>query len=494
MSQEILRINDYSGGESSVYPYLTMPKKYCVKAQNCHVSESGGMAKIPGYSRVNLNKLDQQIKTGFEYKKNNGTNITLSAGGGKVFKLNGNTLSDLKTGLNASAKVWFAQMNDVLVFGNGVDAPQKYDGTTVSDLGGLPSSTLFTKPHVHAGRIWWTDSVNRMMAYHSALRAVEDYTTASNAGYIDFSFVLPCGDELQDIITYVDLLVFVFRNHVVIYSGTNPTTSGDFAVVQIISGVGCVSPNSTLPLGSDLLLIHDTGIKSLRQIVTTGNMTIGDVSKPVATSIQREIKYALANGSDFSTAHYPKRGWSCFLINGVVWIYSYIWKAWGRMVGADVFGLFNLMDGSMYLCGSGLLYNYGGYWSFDSEPINMQWESVWVAYSGRSFKGYPKIMEMMFGKGVNISLDVMLSHDMNAVMPGNIQTIQTKPGISFMDSEQQETWDEAFFMDSVTEFGPLRLPVYGSGKAVQIILSNISTKGPIEWNNILIQGIIGGKL
>ncbi|KAF0218792.1 MAG: hypothetical protein FD174_2575 [Geobacteraceae bacterium] len=494
MIGQILRILDFSGGESSIYPYLAMPQKFAVKLQNCHVSETGGLGKIPGYSRVNLNPLEIAIKTGFEYKKSDGTTIILAAGSGKIWKLNVNVLEDLKIGLNGAAKVWFAQIADKCIMSNGVDVPMIYDGAAVPNLGGLPVNTKFIKPHVHKGRVWWTDGINRMMAFHSALNAPEDYTTAANAGYIDFRYVLPRGDELLDIVTYVDLLVFLFRNHVVIYSGTNPTAGGDFRVVQVISGVGVVSPNVALPLGSDLLFLHDTGVKSLRQVVTTGNMSIGDVSKYEATAIQREIKYGLALGNDFAVAHYPQRGWSCFLINEVVWIYSYIWKAWGRMVGADVNGLFHLMNGRMYLCGTGLVYDYGGYWSFDQTPINMVWESPWMPYSRQNFMGYPKIMEMMFGKGVNINLDVMISHDMNAVMPGNIQTVQTKPGISFMDAPQADTWDNAFFMDSVTEFGALRLPLFGYGKAVQIIISNISTQGPIEWNNIIIQGVMGGKL
>jgi len=49
-------------------------------------------------------------------------------------------------------------------------------------------------------------------------------------------------------------------------------------------------------------------------------------------------------------------------------------------------------------------------------------------------------------------------------------------------------------MDQSIEFGPMRLPVFGYGKAVQVAISNISTNGPIEWTNILIQGVIGGKL
>ncbi len=494
MTGEILRINDFTGGESSIYPFMATPKKYSLKMQNCHISETGGLAKMPGYVRVNTNFVDLDIKTGFEYNKNDGSSITLAAGNGRVMKLNTDvpmTLVDLSTGYNAAAKMWFAQFNNICVFGNGVDTPKKYDGTTVSSVGGLPSGTKFCKPHVHKGRLWWTDSANRMMAYHSALRAIEDYTTADNAGYIDFSFVLPVGDELQEILTYVDLLVFIFRNHVVLYSGNDPTSGGDFNIVQIISGVGGVSPDSTLPIGSDLLFIHDSGIKSLKQAVATGNMTVGDVSKDEVTAIQREIRIGLETDKPFAVAHYPQRGWSCFLINEVVWIYSYNWRAWARLVNANVLGLMNLMDGSMYLLGNGYIFNYGGSWGFDGGAINMAWESAWIPYSRAHYKGYPKTMEIMFGKGVNTDISVGVSHDMNIIVPGNIQVL---PGTSFMDTVQPNPWDESFYMDQSIEFGPMRLPVFGYGKAVQVAISNISTNGPIEWTNILIQGVIGGKL
>jgi hypothetical protein len=473
---------------------MATPTKYSLKMQNCHISETGGLAKMPGYTRVNSNYVDLNITTGFEYKKNNGATIILAAGNGRVLKLGTNVpvqLSDLATGFDADAKMWFAQFNNICVFSNGIDAPKKYDGTTVSNVGGLPAGTKFCKPHVHKGRLWWTDSANRMMAYHSALLAIDDYTSANNAGYIDFSFVLPVGDELQEILTYVDLLVFIFRNHVAIYSGTNPTEGGDFSIVQIISGVGGVSPDSTLPIGSDLLFIHDSGIKSLKQAVATGNMTVGDVSKDEVTAIQREIRIGLATGKPFAVAHYPQRGWSCFLINEVIWVYSYNWRAWGRLVNANVFGLMNLMDGSMYLLGTGYIYDYGGSWSFDGAAINMSWESAWIAYSQSNYRGYPKIMEIMFGKGVNTDVLVGVSHDMNVDIPGNVQTI---PGTSFMDTVQPNPWEESFFMDQAIEFGPMRLPVFGSGKAVQITISNISTEGPIEWTNILMRGVIGGTL
>lgn len=491
MSEISLIFSDFTGGQASTFPFLKMPPKFGTLYKNCHVSESGGVAKNPGYVKVNTAP-GNPLKTGFEYRKKDGTIQTLTAGGGVVYRLDGVVLTAIKTGLNPDAKVWFAQFSDKVVFGNGVDVPQKYDGTTVSDLGGLPVSTTFSKPHVHQGRLWWMDTTNRMMAYHSALQALEDYTSADNAGYIDFSFVLPRGEELQDILTFVDLQVFLFKNYVVIYAGSDPTTGGDYRMVQRIDGVGAIGTGTATEIGTDLLFIHSSGIKSLRQVVATGNMELGkNISSNIEADIRRELKIDTVN--EFAVCHYASKSWVLFLINGSVWIYSYLWKAWGRMVGGDVNGMFLLADGRVFLCGgNGYLYEYGVGYSFDGQEVSTAWEGPWLRFSRQGLPAYPTMMEIVFGKGIQANVTTMVRYDMAPVSPENV--IETSPGITMMDEAMPGTWDATMYLDTPFEFEIARVPLFGGGKAVQVIFNNISADGPIEWNNITILANKGGVL
>ena len=142
----------------------------------------------------------------------------------------------------------------------------------------------------------------------------------------------------------------------VIYFGTDPTSSGDFKVVQIIEGAGVVETDTVQGLGTDAALLYDSGVKSLQQIVGKTNLNLDDLSE----KIDPDLTTTIASGVNYSSAHYPKLGWYLLLVDDVVRIYSYKKgrKSWSRMVGADVNGMFTTSDGKLYLCGTGFLYEY----------------------------------------------------------------------------------------------------------------------------------------
>lgn len=475
------RIADFSGGEA-IFPVGLMPSKYSVKMQNCHVSERGGVMKIPGYAKVNTVAAPTTLSSGFRYKKSDGTVFDLVAGGGSIYKKNGTALTAIKTGLDASAKVSFTQMNDICIMVNGVDAPMKFDGTTVSNLGGTPPATAF-RAHVHKGRVWMPERTNKLLATHSALNNPEDYTTATNAGYIDFKYVLGEGDELVDIKSYIDLIVFVFRNHIVIYSGTNPTSSGDFTIVQKITGVGAVDSDASLELGTDFAIVHPQGVKSLRQVVTTGNLNIqqANLSDKIDLTIQGAIK-ASTTGR-YSIAHYPALGWLLILIDNVVWIYSYKWKAWGRMVGADVFGMFNTDDNKLYLVGTGFLYEYGSAWSLDGAPMEVIWESAWLSFINSAKKVSLKDAEIRFYPGDATTVHMNMRYDLTAGMSENSRDIAIEQAPSLMDQPVTGTWEETMLFDH-GKTDPIFVPLFGEGRTAQWILSNSSIDGPLELTEI----------
>ena len=171
------------------------------------------------------------------------------------------------------------------------------------------------------------------MLFRSALNNPEDYTAALDAGYLDFAFVLKRGDELLDMFTFLNMLVFFFRDHIAIFSGSNPTASGDFALQQLIEGCGVVGTDTVQGLGTDCAFLYNSGVKSLRQVVTTGALNLNDVSEHIDPVIMPDI--AGNAGGRWASAHYPKMRCYFILIGNTVWGYSYTWKAWFRMVGTD---------------------------------------------------------------------------------------------------------------------------------------------------------------
>lgn len=476
--------NEYIGGEASIFPFSKMPPKYSILMQNCHVSERGGIAKIPGYEKLNSTTVTVTLKNGFEFKKSDGTSQVLCAGGGKIFKLSGGELSEIHAGLDGSAKVFFTQMNDICIITNGVDAPLKYDGTTVSALGGTPPSTAI-KAHVFKNRAWMNDATDKMKATHSALDNPEDYTTADDAGYIDFKFILPEGDELLDIQTYIDLIVFIFRNHIVIYSGSNPTGSGDFAIVQIFNKVGIVGAECAISVGDDLAFYHDSGIKSFKQVVTSGSLNLKNISENTDPTL-RDI----TSPSVFSTAHYPKQGWLMFLINTTVWLYSYTWKAWARMVGADVNGMFSSADGkTLYLCGTGFLYQYGSTYAFAGNNIDMIWDTAWLRFDKAGRKFYPKFMDLVTYPHGETTIDFYQRFDLNNAIADSVSSFTVAPdNITYIDSVLD--WDAIDPFDEILR-AENRIPLFGGGRTMLMRFRNQSDVA-VEINDMTIHGELGG--
>ena len=86
-----------------------------------------------------------------------------------------------------------------------------------------------------------TDATDKMVVHYSALDNVENWTSPNNAGYIDLSYVLSRADEVLEISSYINHIVFFCRYHIVIYSGTNPTPEGDFFMKQNIKSTAITS-------------------------------------------------------------------------------------------------------------------------------------------------------------------------------------------------------------------------------------------------------------
>ena len=88
----LLSLSDFSGGEASAFPLTSTPPKFSALLQNC-MYQAGRMKKIPGYSKVNAATCGVELKSGFEFRKIDGTAMILVAGGGKIFKNIGGVLT-----------------------------------------------------------------------------------------------------------------------------------------------------------------------------------------------------------------------------------------------------------------------------------------------------------------------------------------------------------------------------------------------------------------
>ncbi len=508
-------LSDFTGGEASKFPLLGMPPKFSLKMQNCHLSPRGAPAKINGDRKVN-NVAETGIifKNGFKFVKTDGTVYYLVAGGGKIFRMDpsANTLTVIHSGLNATAKVRFSTINDICIMTNGVDVPLKTaDAATVSVLGGTPPATSF-KTIVHGGHVWHIERNNRLLATASDLNSPEVYA-GGTAGVLDFKFILKTGDELLDVATFIDLIVFYFRNHIVIYSGTNPSGAGtdQMVKVQLIRELGVIGTDLIMDLGTQQMFLAGSGFKTLKQVVTTGKMNRDNVSEFIDPELVSEI----ASATSFATAHFEQRSWIMVFIDEKIRIYDYLHKAWGRYYKPGIQGLFGTDDGEVYICGTEHIYRYGlpNDWGINLEidgsggnDMEMLWEGAWIRGTKRGDKIYPKDMEISTRPGAIVTLTCDVYYDLKPAHIDDQIEFDTDYNVDLMDTARADVWDGAcsvgghsamdkceaaggvwtpssdpFLMDH-GEFEKQLVPMFGGGEVFKMRWRNSSKLGPIEIN------------
>lgn len=484
---QLFRLKDFSKGMTSSRPITNMPANYSSLMQNCHITANGTVAKIPGYEKMHSTAAPVPLTNGYEFVKSDGTTEVVFSGGGKLFSFIPDTgqaqPTEIYTGMDVSAKCWFATINDLLVIVNGVDAPLKYDGTTVATLLGTPP--VGSHVHTHYNRLWMTDVTNKMIVNYSALNDPENWTSPNNAGFIDLSFVLTRADEVLEINSYINHIVFFCRYHIIIYSGTNPTPEGDFFLKQNIKNVGVITTGSTYEIGADLLFVTDTGVRTLSEATVTGSFEINTPSEEVSSAITSDI--ATAEG-DVGIMHYPPLDWIMVITGEKIWIYNYALKAWGISTGMDISTGVKYRANRLILLGDdGFAYEYGSGWSFGGQPVPVIWEGPFV-FPKPNGSVQPTMAEI-WGYGYEIDINFRLRLDNSHVQNENRFTLRDYPSVN-MDEDFQDSWSNVLIMDS-PDYDPIRIPLFGSGRVLQWSLINTGTDGPIDFLQIVLQAKYG---
>lgn len=362
------------------------------------------------------------------------------------------------------------------------------NGHTLADKWTIPvSQTLrFGKSYTYKNRTWILSS-DKMMAYHSVLSLPTDFS-GDGSGYLDFRYVIPQGDELVDISSFLNYLIFFFKNHIVVYSGTDPTAEGDFVIYQIITDIGLLAPYTVIPVGSDIFFLTTKGVKGMSQLITAGALNVASVSGAIDDDIVTAVE---GNTSGiYASAHYPTLGLLMFLVGTTIFIYNYRQKAWSRIVipsddnVAKILSMFQTADGYLYMGGYDYLFDFDPVtvptYNFNGKSPAYQWTGpMWKATTAESMFLTEMVMRLASTAACSLTLKVR--------------------AVGFdTEVEDQDTFNEQVLEVSAittlgTVFNFVRAPLYGGGKYVQVDITESPV--PVSNNDIEIAAIeIQGEL
>jgi len=135
------------------------------------------------------------------------------------------------------------------------------------------------------GRLWVADTpTNKTTVYWSNLLDGQNFASGS-AGSIDLSSVLVKGnDEIVALGAQNGRLIIFCKDNIVIYtsaSGDSVLDPSTMELVEVISGVGCVSRDSVQNTGTDIFFLSANGLMSLGRVIQEKSQPMRDLSKNI---------------------------------------------------------------------------------------------------------------------------------------------------------------------------------------------------------------------
>lgn len=121
--------------------FVDLDPEECLSSQN--LTWSNGMVKRPGSSKYEATEVSAGNRITGLHRFYFGANKQLLASSGTVVKYStGSGWNSLATGMTSDLDVTFETWLDRTYFTNGTDAPQKWDGTTLSTVSAAPANTI----------------------------------------------------------------------------------------------------------------------------------------------------------------------------------------------------------------------------------------------------------------------------------------------------------------------------------------------------------------
>jgi len=149
------------------------------------------------------------------------------------------------------------------------------------------------------GRIWCADTpTNKTTVYWSdLLDGAEWRSGVGTVGTLDISGILVNGnDEIVGLGAHNGYLIIFCKNNIIILSDKDSNkqylTPSDLQLVEVINGVGCISRDSIVNTGTDIMFLSEAGVRSLGRTIQEKSQPVRDISRNVRDTLVDQVARA----------------------------------------------------------------------------------------------------------------------------------------------------------------------------------------------------------
>lgn len=261
--------------------------------------------------------------------------------------------------------------------------------------GGDPEAPRFKGCLASHGRIWgWGHNGDDQRIYYSdllngrAYYSVDGYP-GSTAGVINVLEYWPNGrDSIVGLASHNNQLIVFGRNSILVYNmgdGDPADAASGFQLVDTISNIGLVSRDAQTNIGTDVLFLDDTGVRSLGRTIQEKSSPIGELTYRVRFDIAQLIA-GEPNKGKLKMEYDPSENIVIVLFDPFAYVLdmkSYMTMgeakitAWNKCFFSDMSFVETSAGPLMTLGGNanqGFM-KYEGYQDWDGEPYRVQYLS-----------------------------------------------------------------------------------------------------------------------
>lgn len=259
---------------------------WATELTNAVFDTAGRIAARKGYSVMTTSGSPgaYDIKQLFCYETLTGGTTIISSANNKLYK--GTTaLTDITGTITApTANNWkFISFNNTKIIGFQTGhtpvvstAAGNFSNLTASDAGTVPTGNSAVSAF---GRVWATAADETTIQY-SGLLDETHWKSTSGAGSINTLEYWPKGkDYITSLTVWEDKLVVFGQRNILVYD--SPDVVANLVLHDIIEGVGCIARDSVQQVGTDILFLSETGIRSLKKTLITTKAPIQELSMSV---------------------------------------------------------------------------------------------------------------------------------------------------------------------------------------------------------------------
>jgi hypothetical protein len=461
---------------------LDLGAGFALVATNCILDQYGRIGARKGYTKVNSSSGNlgaNDVGVIHELVQNDGSLTVLFAGNNKLFKLGtANAVTELTYGGGGTAPTitesnWqCASLNGIAYFFQTGHDPLIFDpavSTTTFRRVSEKSGYVGTVPQANIaisafGRLWVANtSSDKVTVTFSDLIAGHVWG-GGTSGSLDVSRVWPNGaDEVMGLAAHNDFLFIFGKRQILVYSGAS--TPASLVLSDTVGSIGCIARDTIQSIGSDVVFLSDSGVRSLMRTIQEKSAPLRDLSKNVRFDLNSSlIGESLAN---LKSVYSEKEAFYLLVLPAASVVYCFDTKqslqdGASRVTKWDSIApksLKSLRNGDLYIGINGFIGKYGGY-------IDDTSTYQFVYYTNNADLGNPNQISIL--KSISA-----------IVIGGSNQFLTIKWGFDYSGAYQAQN----VFIPTQTssEYGTAEYGIgqYNAGIAIQTLKANASGAGKI---------------